>query len=65
MEAEVNILLKKLNFLNNIDNINTPENKAKLKEYTKNNEAYLKELYNNSDDETKREIKELYILLER
>lgn len=63
MEADVNVLLKKLEHIINIDNINTNENKEKLRKYIKDNDLYLNNLYNSSDDETKREIKELYILI--
>ncbi|MDD5770046.1 MAG: hypothetical protein PHE25_03695 [Candidatus Gracilibacteria bacterium] len=64
IENEVNILLRKLETHIGITNISTPENKRLLKEYVLNNETKLHELYENADEETKREIKELYILIQ-
>lgn len=63
MENEVNLLLKKLENEIWILNISTPENKEKLKNYVLNNEEKLKELFEKSDEETKRELRELYILI--
>lgn len=63
MEKEVNVLLKKLESEIWIPNISTPENKQKLKEYVKNNEVKMKEIFKNADDETKNELRELYILI--
>ena len=65
IEDEVNILLKKLNHEIWIDNVHSKESLDKLINYVKQNESKLKELYNNSDEETKREIKQLYVLINK
>lgn len=63
MENDVNLLLKKLENEIGITNISTPENKQKIKDYILNNEAKLKELFEKADNEWKRELRELYILI--
>lgn len=63
IEKDVNVLLKKLENEIWIPNISTPENKEKLKKYVRENEKKLKELYDEADNETKSEIKELYVLI--
>lgn len=63
IEKDVNVLLKKLENEIWIPNASTPENKEKLRKYIKENEETLKKLYNKADEETRSEIKELYILI--
>lgn len=63
IEKEVNVLLKKLETEIWIKNISTPENKALLKKYVEDNEEKMKEIFNKADDETKNELRELYILM--
>ena len=63
MEKDVNLLLQKFSAEIGIENIDTPENKERLKEFMKNNDALLQEIFKNGDGETKQEIRELYILL--
>jgi hypothetical protein len=63
MEKEVNLLLKKFENTIWIKDINSPENIEKLRIFVKNNEEMLKELYQKADEETKREMKELYVIL--
>lgn len=64
IEKEVNVLLKKLVHEIGIANISTPENKALLKKYVEENESQMKELFSKADDETKKELRELYILIQ-
>jgi len=63
IEKEVNVLLKKLESEIWIHDISTPENKKLLKKYIEENEAKMKELFAKADDETKNELRELYILI--
>lgn len=63
IEKEVNVLLKKLENEIWIPNISTQENKEKLKIYIKENNYKLKEIFDKADDETKNEIRELFILV--
>lgn len=65
IEDEVNILLQKLNHEIWIENVDTKENMDKLIKYVKQNEQKLKDLYETADDETKREIKQLYVLINK
>ena len=65
IEDEVNILLKKLNHEIWIDNVHSKESLDKLINYVKQNESKLKDLYALSDEETKREIKQLYVLINK
>lgn len=63
IEKEVNVLLKKFENEIWITDISIPENKEKLKIYVKENEAKLKEMFAKADDETKNEMRELFILI--
>lgn len=63
MEKEVNIFLKKVESEIWINNISDPWNKELLKKYIEKNEEKMKELFKKADDETKNEIRELYILI--
>ncbi len=63
MEKEVNVLLKKLENEIWISNISTPENKQRLKKYVEENEVKMKEIFANADEETKKELRELYVLI--
>jgi len=65
IEKDVNFLLKKFNNEIWIDNINTPENIEKLKKYVLDNEKKLKEIFDSWDDEIKKEIRELYIIINK
>lgn len=64
MEKEVNVLLKRFKSEIWIDNIDTIENKTRLRKYVLNNESKIKEIFDKGDDETKNEIREMYILLQ-
>lgn len=65
MEREVNIMLKKFKKEIWVENISTPENKEKLKIFLENNDAMIQKLFSSWDEETRREIKELYILIQQ
>lgn len=65
MEKEVNIMLKKFKKEIWVENISTPENKEKLKTFLENNDAMIQKLFASWDEETKREIRELYILIQQ
>ena len=45
MERNVNILLKKLSLQIGIPDINTPENKQKLREFVKSNDAMIQDIF--------------------
>ena len=64
MEKDVNLLLRKFSAEIGIENIDTPENKEKIREFVKNNDVLLQEIFRNGDSETKQEIRELYVLLQ-
>ncbi len=64
MEKEVNLMLKRFKAEIGVDDISSQENKQKLKDFLKNNENIIKDIFNKADDETKREIKEMYILIQ-
>lgn len=63
MEKDVNVLLKKFKSEIWIDNIDNDENKLKLREYVRNNEEKIKKIFDWWDEETKKEVKELYVLI--
>ena len=63
MEKDVNLLLQKYSMQIGIEDIDTPENKERLREFIKNNEATIQEIFKNGDAETKQEVRELYVLL--
>ncbi len=63
MEKDVNILLGKFSAEIGVDNIDTPENKNLLREFVKNNDALIQDIFKNGDAETKQEVRELYILI--
>ncbi len=63
MEKDVNILLGKFSAEIGVDNIDTPENKKLLREFVKNNDALIQDIFKNGDAETKQEVRELYILI--
>jgi hypothetical protein len=65
MEKDVNLLLQKFSAQIGIENVDTPENRKKLKEFVDSNEALLKDIFKNGDAETQQEIRELYILINR
>lgn len=63
MERNVNLLLQKFSDRIGINDIKTPENKEKLREFVNSNEPLLQEIFKNGDSETKQEVRELYILV--
>lgn len=63
MEKDVNLLLQRFSTTIAIENIDTPENKERLREFIKTNDALVQDIYKNGDSETKQEVRELYILL--
>jgi len=63
IEKDVNLLLKRFKKEIWITDISTKENKIKLKEFVLNNEDTIKSIFQNWDEETKREVKELYIII--
>lgn len=63
MEKDVNLLLQRFSTTIGIENIDTPENKERLREFIKTNDALVQDIYKNGDSETKQEVRELYILL--
>ena len=63
MEKDVNLLLRRFSTTIGIENIDTPENKERLREFIKTNDALVQEIFKNGDSETKQEVRELYILL--
>ncbi len=65
MEKDVNVLLKKFKSEIWIDNIDTDENKEKLRKFILTNEEKLKKIFEEWDNETKNEVRELYILLKK
>lgn len=65
MEKNVNILLKKLSLQIGIPNIDSLENKQKLREFIKNNDVMIQDIFQKGDSETKQEVRELYILLQK
>lgn len=64
MERKVNLLLQKFENEIGINNIDTPENKERLREFIKNNDAMLHEIFQKGDKETRQEVRELYILMQ-
>ncbi|MDD2916313.1 MAG: hypothetical protein PHH70_00510 [Candidatus Gracilibacteria bacterium] len=64
MEKKVNLLLQKFRTQIGIENIDTPENKERLREFVKNNDVMLQNIFKTGDAETKQEVRELYILLQ-
>lgn len=62
MEKNVNLLLEKFENEIGIESIDTPENKEKLREFIKNNDALIQDIFQKGDTETKQEVRELYIL---
>jgi len=64
MEKEVNIMLTKFKDQIGIDDVSSEENKQKLKNFLENNEEMIKDIFDKADEETRREIKELYILIQ-
>ncbi|MDD5376806.1 MAG: hypothetical protein PHH16_01685 [Candidatus Gracilibacteria bacterium] len=64
MEKSVNLLLRKFENEIGIENIDTPENKEKLREFIENNDAMIQGIFKNGDSETKQEVRELYILIQ-
>ncbi|MGE4444420.1 MAG: hypothetical protein AB7E37_05515 [Candidatus Altimarinota bacterium] len=65
MEKDVNLLLKRFKSQIGVEDISSDENKEKLKIFLANNDKTIKEIFDNGDDETKREVKELYILIQK
>ena len=64
MERNVNLLLQKFSNQIGIEDIVTPENKERLREFIKNNDSTIQEIFKNGDNETKQEVRELYVLLQ-
>jgi len=64
MERNVNLLLQKFSDRIGIDDIKTPENKQRLREFVTHNESLLQQIFKNGDAETKQEVRELYILVQ-
>ncbi len=65
MEKEVNLVLKRFKENIGYDCIETPEEKASLKSFIKENEDTLKNIFENGDDETKQEVKELFEIIHK
>lgn len=65
MEKDVNILLRKFSVQIGIENIDTHENRQRLRAFMDNNESLLQEIFQKGDEETKQEVRELYILMGR
>lgn len=65
MEKNVNVLLQKFSAQIGIENIDTIENKDRLRDFVKNNEATIQEIFKNGDNEIKQEVRELYILIQQ
>lgn len=63
IERDVNILLKKFESEIWVSDVSSPENKEKLRSFVAKNDDFLKRQYELWDEETKREIKELYVIL--
>lgn len=63
IEKDVNVFLSKMKHEIWIANIDTKENIDLLKKYVSENEQKLKDLFEKGDDETKNEIRELFIIL--
>ena len=63
MEKDVNILLRKFSSQIGIENIDTPENRQRLREFMDNNEPLLQDIFKKGDEETRQEVRELYILM--
>ncbi len=64
MERNVNLLLQKFSNQIGIEDITTSENKERLREFIKNNDSTIQEIFKNGDNETKQEVRELYVLLQ-
>lgn len=64
MERNVNLLLQKFSTKIGIENIDTPENKEKLRTFVHDNEVLMQEIFKSGDLETKQEVRELYIILQ-
>lgn len=65
MEKDVNVLLRKFSSQIGIENIDTPENKQHLREFMDNNEPLLQDIFKKGNEETRQEVRELYILMRR
>jgi hypothetical protein len=63
MEKDVNVLLRKFSTQIGIENINSPENRQQLREFMNNNEPLLQDIFQKGDEETRQEVRELYILM--
>ena len=63
MEKDVNLLLQRFSAEIGVENIDTPENKEKVREFMKNNDTLLQEIFKKGDEEIRQEVRELYILL--
>ena len=63
IEKEVNVLLQKLKLETWITDINDKNNLEKLKIFVTENEKSLKSIYEKADEETKKEIRELFDLI--
>ncbi len=63
MEKWVNLLLQKFSVQIGIENIDTPENKDLLRTFVQANEPLIQDIFTNGDSETKKEVRELYILI--
>jgi len=65
IEDEVNVLLSKINLENGIDDVSDQKQLEKLKDYVLKNENYFKELYDKWNEDIKKEVKQLYVLINR
>ena len=63
MEKWVNLLLQKFSVQIGIKDIDTTENKDLLKAFVQTNEPLMQNIFKNGDNETKQEVRELYILI--
>lgn len=63
MEQDVNLLLARFGAQIGIDNLSTEENKQKMREYLKENDAIIQDIFKNGDEETKKEVRGIYILI--
>lgn len=63
IEKEVNVFLKKVENEIWICDVSCKENVDKLKKFVNEKEEIIKKIYEEWDEETKREVKELYVIL--
>ena len=64
MEQNVNLFLRKYSAQIGVEDIDSPENKQRLRTFVKDHDAMIQEIFKKADAETKQEIREMYILLQ-